>query len=220
MLPGFTGPINDFTQETTGDVELAIAMAPGLHQVQVYEGDPNSGCTAGDTIIADMAAATGVRQFSSSVSYCLSDNISAFDLMAATGQSFFSSSGDYGTGATGNALNYTTLLQSKVTGVGGTMLSMNGSGASYQSEQAWHFSGGGVEQYPAPHPSAPPIARRETPVARTPASRPGSRVLPTRKTAHRQPTETTPTSRCRHKRCLPSSMPLARHFAAPAHPRR
>lgn len=142
MVAGFTGPFNGYTAETTADVELAIAMAPGLKQVKVFEADPAAGaCASGDNIIAAMLAATDVKQFSSSVSYCLSDNIAAFDMMAVSGQSFFSSSGDYGTAPSG----FTWALQGKITVVGGTTLAMNGSGASWQSEQAWYYSGGGVE---------------------------------------------------------------------------
>jgi hypothetical protein len=82
MQPGFSGPINAYSAEATADVEMAIAMAPGLQQVEVFEGDPTLGCTSGDNIIAAMAAATNVKQFSSSVSFCMSDDISAIQNMA------------------------------------------------------------------------------------------------------------------------------------------
>ena len=147
--PGFSGPINGYTTETTADVELAIAMAPGLQQVEVFEGDPTLGCVSGDSIVSSMLTATDVKQFSSSVGFCPLDNIHAFDMMAAAGQSFFSSSGDNGTGTTGNDLNFNAYQQSEVTDVGGTNLSMKGKGVSYQSEQAWQFSGGGVENLPS-----------------------------------------------------------------------
>jgi Pro-kumamolisin, activation domain/von Willebrand factor type D domain len=136
LVSGSTGPISD---ETTADVELAIAMAPGLKQVKVFEANPMGGCVFGDHAIAAMAASTDVLQFSSSVSFCPSDNISTFNLMAGQGQSFFASSGDSGTAY------FTAVAESKVTVVGGTTLSMNGNGASWQSEQAWYYSGGGVE---------------------------------------------------------------------------
>jgi len=148
MQPGFSGPINAYSAEATADVEMAIAMAPGLQQVEVFEGDPTLGCTSGDNIIAAMAAATNVKQFSSSVSFCMSDDISAIQNMAASGQSFFYPSGDGGTGTTGTSFNFNILDNTEAMVVGGTDLSMNGAGASYQSELASQFSGGGVENIP------------------------------------------------------------------------
>jgi subtilase family serine protease len=57
------------------------------------------------------------------------------------GQSYFDASGDHGafTSDPGGDLDqpFTTL-------VGGTVLSMNGKGASWKSETAWPFSGGGI----------------------------------------------------------------------------
>ena len=70
--------------------------------------------------------------------------------MAAIGQSFFGPSGDDGTSATGAGSVFNAYLQALVTNVGGTVLTMNGAGVSYQGEQAWPFSGGGVETYDAP----------------------------------------------------------------------
>ncbi len=148
MVGGFAGGINGFSTEAAADVELSIAMAPGLHQVKVFEGDSSGGCASGDNIVAAMAAATDVKQFSSSVGFCVSDNIALLEAMAIAGQSFFISSGDAGSGFTGNFPNFNYFLQAKLTVIGGTVLAMNGSGISYQSEQAWKFSGGGVENFP------------------------------------------------------------------------
>jgi hypothetical protein len=160
LLGGFTGPINAYSTEATADVESAIAMAPGLHQVKVFAADPLvSGCTSGDSIVSAMVAATDVKQFSSSVSFCVSDNIALFDTMANTGKSFFVPSGDYGTGFSTNgpssSANFNMFMQAKVTVVGGTVLAMTGPGTSYASEQAWKFSGGGVEDFPNYSPTCP-----------------------------------------------------------------
>jgi len=136
------------TAETTADIELAIAMAPGMKQVEVFQADPSGGCAAGDGIFAAWLAATGVQVFSSSVGYCVSDNISTLQMMGAAGQSVFVSSGDDGTGYTGSDPDFNIFLQADLTPVGGTVLTMNGAGASYLSELAWFFSGGGVENLP------------------------------------------------------------------------
>jgi hypothetical protein len=147
-INNYQAPINAGTAETTADIEFAIAMAPGLKQVEVFQADPSTGCAAGDSIIAAWYAATDVKQFSSSTSYCASDVLSTIALMAAAGQSFFASSGDYGTGYKGNQPNFNTFGTAQITPVGGTVLSMNKNGASYGSELAWAFSGGGVEDLP------------------------------------------------------------------------
>ena len=116
---------------------MATAMAPGLQQVEVFQASPDADCAGGDAIISTMYVEAAVKQNSSSVSYCLSDNIYAIDSMAASGQSLFGPSGDAGTGTFDSTLRFNYYLQIKVTNVGGTVLSMSGSGASYQSEQAW-----------------------------------------------------------------------------------
>lgn len=147
-----TGDYAGYSGEVTNDIEMAINMAPGLQQVMVFEGDYiNSGCAAADNIIAAMLSTTTIKQFSNSVGICPSDEIPTFDMMAASGQSFFSSSGDYGTGTFANGnLTYNTYQQGKVTDVGGTVLTMRGTGGSYQSEQAWDCSGGGSDTSGSP----------------------------------------------------------------------
>jgi hypothetical protein len=144
------------TAETTADVELAIAMAPGLHQVKVFQADATTGCSAGDGIVSAWLAATDTKQFSSSVSFCESDVFPTIEMMAAAGQSVFASSGDYGTGYNGNFNNFSIFLQGMITPVGGTDLTMTGSGKTYGSELAWAFSGGGIESLPG-NPSTCPV---------------------------------------------------------------
>jgi subtilase family serine protease len=157
------------TAETTADIELAITMAPGLKQVEVFQADGNTGCTAGDSILAAWLAATNVQVFSSSTGYCLEGNdVSIIQEMGAAGQSFFASSGDNGTGYTLEEVsyppppheaeepNFNTFSPAEITPVGGTVLAMNGNGASYNYEQAWLYSGGGVESLPAISPTCTP----------------------------------------------------------------
>jgi subtilase family serine protease len=163
-LDGFTGPNGSDSggiSEVSLDIELAIAMAPGLSSVVVFEA-PNSSAYLNDILNA-MAASNQIKQFSSSwtfpgVTNGTTDAI--FQQMALQGQSFFQASGD------GDA--WTGAIEQPsdnpyVTVVGGTTLTMNGLGVSYTSETVWNLghltnawpgngngywgSGGGVSTY-------------------------------------------------------------------------
>ena len=150
MENGFTGPINGYSQEATADIDMAIAMAPGLKSVVVFEGDPSAAaCVSGDKIIADMLMRTDIKQFTSTISFCVSDETSLFDMMAGARQTFVVPSGDHGGGIFqgSTALAFNVWSDNKVVNVGGTILTMNGAGASWASEQAWLYSGGGVENF-------------------------------------------------------------------------
>jgi hypothetical protein len=152
-VPDPTAPNPDLTaDETSADIQLLLAMAPGLTQVVVYQPDPNMGgyCTPGDEAIALWPSAPEIKVFSISVGFCPSDSINTFQIMAGMGQSVFASSGDAGTGynSSGNANFNWFGGNADVTAVGGTVLSMNGAGKSYNGEAAWAFSGGGVVEFP------------------------------------------------------------------------
>jgi hypothetical protein len=144
-------PVSDddgYAAENTNDVQMAIAMAPGLKQVVVYEGNPADGCAGGDAIFAAWLADPTVQIFSTSVGFCVSDDIDTEATMASQGQSIFSSSGDYGTGfwSTDDA-KFNVFENSDITPVGGTVLTMQGAGKSYISEQGWYSSSGGVQYF-------------------------------------------------------------------------
>jgi hypothetical protein len=170
-VPDPTATDPDLTaDETAADIQLLLAMAPGLTQIVVYQPDPNMGgyCTPGDEAIAEWPSAPEIKVFSISVGYCPSDNIGIFATMAGLGQSVFSSSGDAGTGYTNTAYGPEANFNwvggnGDVTMVGGTVLSMNNSGKTYNSEQAWAFSGGGALE---PVPGIPTVC--------TPGCIPGS----------------------------------------------
>jgi len=126
--------------EVSLDIEMAIAMAPGLDSVVVYEG------SQANSILAAIAAPpTGVplsNQVSTSWDYSIDDNTrQTLEEFAVQGQSFSDASGDNGAFASDPGDDrdqpYTTL-------VGGTVLSMNGTGTSWQSETGWSGSGGGI----------------------------------------------------------------------------
>jgi hypothetical protein len=134
--------------ETIGDIDMAMAMAPAAN-VKVYVGDPSTwaSCIASfESLIHDMAsppvgAALPMQVSNSYGCWSFSTNATnALNQMVSQGQSFFVPSGDSGGWLVGSA-PYADL---QVTEVGGTTLSMYGSGASYQSEVAWAGSGGGI----------------------------------------------------------------------------
>jgi len=132
-------------QEVASDIELVIAMAPGLLQVNVYEGSSDA------TIINEIATGSKGETLPNQVSCSWGvegDTTMEQGLiqLATQGQSFFYASGDNGAYAngvnTGTEGNYNYM-----TGVGGTKLVMNGYGSSWQSEAVWHDTPGTNYQY-------------------------------------------------------------------------
>ena len=125
------------------DIEMAIAMAPGLSKVVVYEG------TYADSILGAMASRPFCQQLSASYTFDTdSGTLPILKTMAAQGQSLFAASGDSGAYPGVNPPDFR--YQPWVTVVGGTELSMNGKGASWQAETGASFSGGGVASVPIP----------------------------------------------------------------------
>ena len=137
--PGYGGV------EVSLDIEMAIAMAPGLSQVLVYEGaTPND-------VLNQMATDNLAKQLSSSWNFSPVDanTEQVYEQFAAQGQAMFQASGDLG--ASTNGLPSPT-DDPWVTSVGGTTLS-TGAGGSWAGETVWngnseragnHASSGGV----------------------------------------------------------------------------
>ena len=101
LLDGFNGVpttgANSGNSEVALDIELAIAMAPGLSKVLVYEADPNYGL--GNDIISRMATDNLAAQLSCSWDFGTGPSATTeqiFQQLAAQGQSFFNASGDAG----------------------------------------------------------------------------------------------------------------------------
>jgi subtilase family serine protease len=125
---------------------MAISMAPGLSEVVVFEGNN------WDTILNSMVSYSAIKQFSCSWGFSGAEDATIandFLVMAVQGQSFFLASGD-GDAFTGALMGPDD--DTNITTVGGTSLTMNGSGVSYASESvwnwgynppAWWYSGGG-----------------------------------------------------------------------------
>jgi subtilase family serine protease len=136
--------------EVSLDIEMAMAMAPGLAKIVVFEGNPNN-FAPNDILNTMLASSATVKNLSSSWGWSGGPNTttgSIFTNMAAVGQSFFNAAGDsdaFTTGASSangvdNPSTYNTPSSSPIiTQVGGTTLTMNGNGASYGSETVWNW---------------------------------------------------------------------------------
>jgi hypothetical protein len=136
LLDNATGAVDTGNDEVCLDIELAIAMAPNLASVVVFE-------APGDTaiwndILNAMASSNQIHQFSCSWGFTggpsqTTDQI--FQQMAAEGQSFFQASGD------GDAWTNPIWQPGDnpyLTVAGGTTLSMSGAGNRYLSETVWN----------------------------------------------------------------------------------
>ena len=177
LLDGFTGTPTTGTQsgnpEVSLDIEMAMAMAPGLARIVVYEGNPDN-YLPNDILSAMLAGSNTVKNLSSSWGWdggpsATTDAI--FKNMAAVGQSFFDAAGDSDAFTAGsnsvNGVDNSSLYNAPssspyITQVGGTTLTMSGTGAAYASETVWNWnydssaggylgsSGGVSSQYPIP----------------------------------------------------------------------
>lgn len=161
-IDGYTVPNTDISKgEATQDIEMALALAPNLSQIDVFACAPQDNSnpnTTGVQCLYDALSAMAqdtyqdVLQFSSS--FGLPGNEFTFpplNKLAGRGQAFFSSSGDNG------AYQVVTTPQASLVtfpapwiSTGGTILSMRGKGASYGAEVAWPASGGGNQSFETP----------------------------------------------------------------------
>lgn len=145
LVGGFDGIGS--SAEVSLDIELAIAMAPGLDSIAVFEAP---GTTAGIlAILSNISSINQIRQFS--CSWGIGTGVAfngAFSKLAAQGQTFLIASGDSGAYVQPQTVWMENPL---VTSVGGTSLTMNGLGVSYGSETVWKTgndaSGGGSSSY-------------------------------------------------------------------------
>jgi subtilase family serine protease len=129
------------------DIEQAISMAPGLSKLIVYVGKSNV------SILSRMASDNTAKQLSCSWGW--TDNEGTLDPifkeMMAQGQSLFVATGDQGSST---AANVTWPSDDPyVTAVGGTVLTTNGAGGSWESETGWSGSAGMPSKNGVPIPS-------------------------------------------------------------------
>jgi alpha-tubulin suppressor-like RCC1 family protein len=166
LLDGSDGRPHDGSEDTEValDIEMAIAMAPGLSNVIVYMAGSENNF---DDLLNRMAIDNAAKQLSCSwyIPYSRSDSTAdgIFQQMAAQGQSFLNASGDSGAYASGQLIPFPG-DNPYITQVGGTTLTttvlFGFSGVVWGSETAWndggHATGGGSStQYPIPGWQAP-----------------------------------------------------------------
>ena len=137
-IDGGVTSIGSGNSEVCLDIEMVIAMAPGVSAIYVYEA-----ASSWTDMLNRMATDNLAKQLS--CSWYIPNggpNPGAeviFQQMAAQGQSFFSASGDSDA--------YTGLIpfpgdSPSITQVGGTTLSTTGPGGSYVSEKVWNWGNG------------------------------------------------------------------------------
>jgi hypothetical protein len=164
LIGGFDGTPGSANGEVALDIELAMAMAPGLSKVICFstsiDGFQND-------VLSVMASSNMVKQFSCSWGWSggpKTTTDSLFMQMAAQGQSFFNASGDDNAftptatsinGVDNPALQNSPSSSPYITQVGGTFLNTGADGAR-TSETVWNRgndftspvgSGGGVSSY-------------------------------------------------------------------------
>ena len=138
----------DYSFEVTGDIEMAISMAPGLNRVLVYEGptptdvpplgtnDVQDASTTAmiNDVLNRMATDDLAQQLSCSYGFDINlSTVQVFQQFAAQGQSFFLAGGDGGA--------YPAAIDEPaddpfITVVGGTTLTTSSDGA-WASETTW-----------------------------------------------------------------------------------
>ena len=165
LLDGYNGTPHSGNGEVALDIEMSMAMAPGLQKIIVFSGGPNG---QPNDILNVMAASNTVKNLSCSWGWgggpdATTDAI--FQQMAAQGQSFFNASGDSDAFTTGdgstNGVDNSSLANAPssspyITQVGGTTLVTTGPGGARQSESVWNWglyqgqyagSSGGISSY-------------------------------------------------------------------------
>jgi subtilase family serine protease len=134
-----TGKCDDTEQAL--DIEVAISIAPGMHQLRVYVSD-----TSDVSIFNRMATDNVAKSLSCSWGWSPADPASddpIFKEFAAQGQTLFVASGDSGAYKSRSRFVFPA-DDANVISVGGTDLTTNGPGGSWKAETAWADSGGGI----------------------------------------------------------------------------
>jgi kumamolisin len=149
LVDSYNGAAGSNSTEVVLDIEMILALAPGVSKIIVYE-SANQASNFAD-VISQAATDNTAKQISISWGSAESGNTSTslntldalFLEMASQGQTVYVSSGD--AGAYPNTGGSVPAVDPNVTAVGGTSLSVTGTGA-YLSETSWNTSsteGGG-----------------------------------------------------------------------------
>jgi subtilase family serine protease len=141
LVDGVSNTPGGANDEVAVDIEMVLSMAQGISHVNVYEGVYDASVM--NEIVSPTLGETLPNQVSCSWGIGGNTNLQQQLMqMAAQGQSFFYASGD--SGAPKGGTNASPQDDNYQTSVGGTALTMNGTGASWQSESAWGGSYGAV----------------------------------------------------------------------------
>lgn len=139
--------INGGEGETELDIEMAMAIAPGLSKIVSFEAGENGNQ---NDVLNAMLARSNVLSLACCWGWDGPTNTTdaIFMSMDAVGQSFFDASGDSDAFTTGsnsvNGVDNPATFNAPssnpyITQVGGTTLAMNGAGASWASEVVWNW---------------------------------------------------------------------------------
>jgi subtilase family serine protease len=135
LLDGVSNIAGPQNGEVCLDIEMVIAMAPGVKQINIYEGSNHA------DVMNEIAAPTNGEPVPTEVScsWGIGNNtniLPALLEMVAQGQSVFFDSGDFG--AYHDSTNAMNIDQNYVTVVGGTELFMLNAGQEYKDETVWN----------------------------------------------------------------------------------
>jgi hypothetical protein len=140
LVNGYSGLAGPNNLEVALDIEMLVAMAPGLSGILVYEEqlfqpvDDELNRIATDDLAAQISCSWNFFNMDA-----VTDQI--LQQYSAQGQSFFCASGDSG-GSVSGQVNMPA-GDPYVTVVGGTVLSTTGTNGPWQAETAWNNSSGG-----------------------------------------------------------------------------
>ena len=136
-VDGFSGNPGVGDVEVSLDIEMAIAMAPGLSSVIIYEGPNINNITSPNKVLSQMATDDLAKQLSCSWGFNIdSQTVAIFQQYGTQGQSFFLASGDSGA-FTGTIPAPSDEPYIKV--VGATTLSNTGPKGAWTSEKVWNW---------------------------------------------------------------------------------
>ncbi len=159
-INGFAGPPGTANVEVALDIEMVMAMAPGISEIFVYEATNSVLVSSSlvDDMLSTMADDDLANQLSSSWTFPVDPTSDQIYLqMAAQGQSYFNASGDSGAYLPGKIP--TPNDNPNITIVGGTTLSTTGPLGEWQSEEVWSYfnQGTGTNASSGGYSSAFPI---------------------------------------------------------------
>jgi hypothetical protein len=152
LLNGYSGTPTTGSKsgnpEVSLDIEMAMAMAPGISSIVSYEAGPSG---TPNTILNAMVANTAIKQFSSSWGWAGGPSTTTdaiFQEMQTQGQSYYNAAGDSdaftsgassANGVDNPSLDQTPASSPYITQVGGTTLTTSGPAGAWVSETVWNW---------------------------------------------------------------------------------